>query len=136
MNNKVYVAGSRHELEGVRQVQQLMIDHGYEITFDWTGEEGELRETWEEVSYRAADLAGRELEAIELADTFVLVVTKGRGRGCYVELGMAIALEKQVFIIGPYDDSVFFYSENVYRIPHRTAFRDFMSGLTAGRKVV
>jgi hypothetical protein len=40
---KVYVAGRTTDLDRVREVMNALREEGHEITFDWTGPDGEIR---------------------------------------------------------------------------------------------
>lgn len=109
----------------VRYVQRIVKDKYHEITFDWTGEEDELRDSWKEIPGRAFDLANKELSAIKMADCVVEVDPGFASKGRCIEIGMAIALGRKVIILEPKSDSVFHYMDNVYVMDLRS-FRKFL----------
>lgn len=88
---KFYVASRLENTELVQKVIDALQARNASCTYDWTqagsvtGSIGDL-----------ADVARDERDGVELAD-FVIVLLPG-GRGTHVELGMAIALKKQVLI--------------------------------------
>lgn len=120
---RIYVAGRTSEIEKVQMVQERLKAHGHDITFDWTSEEeGEVRADWSAYPGRAAEISGLERRAIEAADAVVLVgygcdeQSRG-GLGCFIEVGMALALETPVVIWGPARESVFWYSTGREALP-------------------
>jgi nucleoside 2-deoxyribosyltransferase len=95
---KVYVAGKFQEKERVRRVQALVREYGHEITCDWTVEDdslfdGEaLRAYWRRCAQD--DVAG-----VRACDALILL-PHARGKGLWVELGIALALNKRVIVVG------------------------------------
>lgn len=96
---KFYISSRLNNIDMVRRVADRLSEGGWTQTCDWTrfdppeGGPGGLRTIGE-----------RELEGVRAAD--VLVVLTPQGRGTHVELGMAIALGKKVYIYHA-DDSYF-----------------------------
>ena len=114
---KIYVAGRTQEIERVRAVQKICIDAGHEITFDWTGPEGDIRTDWSMEAERARELSRRERRAVFVADVLVLCGPEPHGGlGCFIETGMAIGMRKPVIVIEPVRESVFWYLPGVKRI--------------------
>lgn len=112
---KVYVAGRTSEVERVRRVQKMFTDRGHTITFDWTGEEGEIRSGWRgtEAEARGNFLANRERIAVIDADLVVLCWKDADGTrpgmvGALIEVGMGLADGTETWVIAPSRDSVFF----------------------------
>jgi hypothetical protein len=120
-----YVAGRTSDVERVRRMQDAMVRAGYEITFDWTGEEGEIRKDWGGVAHeRGAALSQREIAAVRRADVTVLCwLDPMEGRqgmvGALIEAGVALGAGRELWVIGPLPrDSVFFHH------PNATVFAD------------
>jgi hypothetical protein len=118
----VYVAGRTSDVERVRRVQQMFRDQGWKIAFDWTGAEGEIRKGWGNLPGEENDLsttdAGRmiahkECVACTSADLIVLLWKDGDGPrtgmlGALIEVGMGIASDVDIWVVGATRDSVFF----------------------------
>lgn len=114
---RVYVAGRTEDVERVRRVQQIVFDVGGEVTFDWTGPEGDIRKDWRGSSDRARELAQRERRAVLDANVLVLCGPDPHGGlGCFIETGMAMARGGiDIFVIEPVRESVFWYLPGVVR---------------------
>lgn len=88
---KVYVAGRTSQRARVRHMQWLLTERGHEITFDWTGAEGEIRPDIEpsDLELRRHDdkiinadtLEERELQPRYCEITHLPTGTKVNGRG-------------------------------------------------------
>lgn len=115
---KVYVAGSVRDVERVKKVIAAIEDAGHLITFNWTGDEGEIREDangkkWSDDPERARELAERELQAVWEADVAVLCGHE-KILGAAIETGMALSDEKAVLILpGCPRESIFWYLKGV-----------------------
>lgn len=117
---RVYVAGST---KGVSRVQVVMAEvrrGGHEITFDWTGAEGEIRDNqadWANDLRRATELSGLERDAVLTADALVLVAPPANvaGLGCWMEVGIALGRQIPVLLVDGPRESLFWYLPNVYR---------------------
>lgn len=112
---RVYVAGRTTEIDRVRSVQRMFTERGHTITFDWTGEEGEIRKGWRgtDAEPRGNLLANLERGAVISADLVVLCWRDGDGQragmvGALIEVGMGLADATETWIIAPSRDSVFF----------------------------
>ncbi len=128
MSLQVYVAGSRHERAEINALQAFITAHGHEITFDWTGHEGAVladhsgghhgpdEERW-------AAIADREIRAVVDADVVVVCLSPvGRGRGTFIEVGVALRDRKPVLLVGDAkaNDSNFWALPNVILIKNDT----------------
>jgi len=111
---KIYVASSFLNKDAAREMQDLLKRYGHEITYDWTQHPsstdwGIFREECK-----------KDLQGIVDADALV-VVLPGR-LGTASELGIALALDKLVFVWYPdvptmqatLDNSVFWHHINVW----------------------
>jgi hypothetical protein len=124
---RVYVAGRRSDKSLVRGVQEILIAAGHEITFDWTGPNGERRDDWSDVPDRARELSTRERHAVRSADMLVLVGSEPHGGlGCFIETGMALALGIPVLVVGLVRESVFWYLPIVERLESIYALNDWL----------
>lgn len=114
---RLYVAGSTKAIPDVRAVIEICRYGGHEITFDWTGEEGEIRSDWSANGERAAELATLERDAVNTADALVLVAPPEGvpGLGCWTEVGMALGRGIPVLLVGTPRESVFWYLPHVRR---------------------
>jgi nucleoside 2-deoxyribosyltransferase len=94
---KLFIAGKVGKEEEARKVMEMVREAGHEITFDWTSIP-HLRpyEKNEEMSKNAAIL---EAQAASKCDALILLADE-KGVGMYVELGIALANGKPVFVIG------------------------------------
>ncbi|GAG39012.1 unnamed protein product, partial [marine sediment metagenome] len=94
---KYYVAAHQKDKATARKVQKMLIAGGHEITADWT----ELAEEGDNEFLR--DVVLECEEGVRGCDYLVLLMWKNFPyRGAWVELGIAIALKKQIFLIGEY----------------------------------
>lgn len=130
---RVYVAGRVAWIDDVRHAQALAVAAGHEITFDWTGAEGETRHDWTSAVALARHIGEREKGAVLTADAVILIgqgcEEGGGGLGCFIEVGMALAADVDVFVVGPCRESVFWYQPNVVRV--RTS-EEAVAALTDG----
>lgn len=95
---KVFVSGKIGDENTPSRFMRRLEDLGYSVTFDWT-RVPHLRpyETNSEQSRTAALL---EIQGVAAADVLVLL-SHERGVGMFVELGAALALDKQVIAVSP-----------------------------------
>lgn len=117
---KIFVSGQITDLENVRSVQNRIISEGHDITHDWTrNETGEKMLAGDEAKLsnlvetgRRADL---DIQGVVTADVYVACTdNKKPGKGMYVELGAALALNSvnntpRVCIIGALNHMSIFY---------------------------
>jgi hypothetical protein len=126
MSRTVYVAGSTKDTDRVNVVQHWCRSIGWEIAFDWTGPDGEIRNPqggadfqnqaggWAEAPEKGAEISAREIEACRTADlTILLFPPKGGGLGCWIEMGATLASGSDVWVVEPQRDSVFWMHPRV-----------------------
>lgn len=118
---KFYVAGATDAIDDVRLIQNLMKGLGHNLTFDWTDPViGDIRHDWSDHPEEARSHSKKELDAVRESDFVVIVPSpKGRGLGCFVEVGAAMGLEIPVYVVKvvvPMRESVFWYAPNVTRL--------------------
>lgn len=89
---KIYVAGKWEDRNTCRGLMVNLRILGHEITRDWTVRRQEEKDDV---------IALQDAEAVQAADAIVIVAIKELDyRGAYAELGMAIALNKAIALIG------------------------------------
>lgn len=88
-----YVASSFQNKQVVNEVSQHLNQHGWYLTYDWTENE------------RAVSLVDLQkigmLEKHAIANSDIVVVILPGGKGSHIELGLAIAWGKKVFLYSP-----------------------------------
>jgi hypothetical protein len=89
---KFYIASSLQNVEQVRALSRLLKDAGWTQTFDWTLYGPEQATDLETLQC----IAKREWEGVSAAEVFILLTPQGRG--AHTELGMALALCKEVYL--------------------------------------
>jgi len=89
---KFYIASKLENYEQVKTLANILKQSGWEHTYDWTTH-GSVKETDEKT---LKSIGQKEFEGVKNADT-VIVLTP-QGRGTHVELGMAITLNKKIYI--------------------------------------
>lgn len=111
----VYVAGRTTDLKRVRQVQYLCKQAGWNITYDWTqniDEQSVRAEADGTDAHMLATYALNDVDGVRRADV-VIVMCNPALIGTLIEVGMAIAWGKRIWLCGDTDrDSVFFYLPN------------------------
>lgn len=102
---KFYIASRLHNRDQVRYVASLLQVNGWTQTCDWTDFEVPSAESPDSLRR----IGEREREGVKAAD--VVIVLTPQGRGTHIELGMAIALGKRVYLYHM-DDSFFTCDEH------------------------
>ncbi len=116
----IFVSGQIEDLEYVRSVQAALKIAGHIITHDWTINEGGAkmlgsREDKLNNREEAARRASNDLSGVVDSDVYVICTNnQNMGRGMYVELGAALALNEkigtpQVFLVGEMNHMSIFY---------------------------
>lgn len=97
---KFYIASSLKNYAQVRDLSHLLKNAGWEHTYDWT-----LYCQEKETDMDTLKAIGeKEYEGVKQSD--VVIVLTPQGRGTHTELGMAIALNKKVYLCH-HDDTYF-----------------------------
>lgn len=89
---RVYVASKFENTDAVRDAYARLRALGFVITFDWTG--CAVTDPGYPHEHAQADFTG-----VASADLFLLIDHPGM-KGAFVELGIALAYEKPVYIVG------------------------------------
>ncbi len=114
---KIFVSGRIDDLGTVRDVQNKLIAVGHTLTHDWTktdtmlgGRNDKLKNKTE-----SAKRARLDIDGVIESDVYILCSSnKTVGKGMYVELGAALALnainnKPEIYIIGPMNHLTVFY---------------------------
>lgn len=102
---KFYVASSLRNYDQVRELSRGLKAAGWEQTYDWT-----LHCPMEKIDEEILKSIGeKEYEGIKQSD--VVIILTPQGRGTHTEFGMAIALNKQVYLCH-YNDTYFKFDDN------------------------
>ena len=97
---KFYIASSLANYEQVRSLSCLLKNAGWEHTYDWT-----IHCPVKELDAETLKSIGeKEFEGIKQSD--VVIILTPQGIGTHTELGMAIALNKKVYLCH-HDDTYF-----------------------------
>lgn len=102
---KFYIASSLKNYRQVRALSQRLKGAGWVHTYDWTQHCPEDVQDAEALRF----IAEAECAGVRQAD--MLIVLTPRGRGTHTELGMALALQKEVYLCHG-DDTYFRCDEN------------------------
>lgn len=102
---KFYIASKLENCEKVKHLAKLLKEIGWEHTYDWTTHDLSKETDMETLK----SIGQEELDAVKNAD--VVIVLTPQGRGTHVELGMAIALNKTIYISHE-DDKYFKLDDN------------------------
>lgn len=99
---KVYIAASYPRIEEATKLGEELEIMGYEVLSYW--HQGVERDP----SYHSGQRAIRDMFAVQQCDLFIELIgdTDSRG-GRHCELGLAIAWEKKIILIGTIDDCIF-----------------------------
>jgi nucleoside 2-deoxyribosyltransferase len=96
---KIYVASSFVNQSEVKQAMATLRSLGHEITMDWTAESEVGKDAQELAAYRV-QCAEADFRGVRTADV-VMVINHPAIKGGLVEMGMALALKKKVFVAFP-----------------------------------
>ena len=115
---KFYIASKLENYEQVQYLRDRLKEQGWTHTYDWT-QHGSVKSISTEI---LKEVAEKEFQGVKDAD--VVIVLTPQGRGTHVELGMALALDKKVFIWHENDKyfkctedtSSFYWLPNVHRL--------------------
>lgn len=111
MIRSVYVASAFTDYERTRAAQEALRNNGLEISYDWTValEEYPLGDSsTDSVERRKA--ANVDMQGVIDADALLLLTPSNttQGCGCWVELGIAMALGKRIVVTGKQRDRTIF----------------------------
>jgi nucleoside 2-deoxyribosyltransferase len=93
---KIFVSGKLGSESRVNEAMELVRERGHEVTFDWTTIR-HLR-PYEENTEESSVAALLEVSGVRDAD-ILLSLVDDRGIGLFVELGVALALDKPILAV-------------------------------------
>lgn len=102
---KFYIASSLKNYKQVRELSRLLTNAGWEHTYDWTKLSPAKAITAEELTA----IGEKEYEGIRQSD--IVIILTPQGKGTHTEFGMAIALNKKVYLCHS-DDTYFQCDDN------------------------
>lgn len=116
----IYVAAKWEEKSHVRLLYKVLTERGHVITHDWTQEEEGDRQG-EELEKYLRDCADKDYEGVMAADV-VILVDHPRLRGGMVELGLALAWGKTIYVLkNGFDmapvDCIFYHMPEIRHLP-------------------
>jgi nucleoside 2-deoxyribosyltransferase len=102
---RVYLAGRYARRSELRTVAEELRDHGYEVTSRWLFEDASIPEGVLAPQGRALEVAEMDFEDVRCSDMCIAFTEhrdspQGKG-GRHTELGVALALDQDVILIGP-----------------------------------
>ncbi|MER2169581.1 MAG: nucleoside 2-deoxyribosyltransferase [Psychrobacillus psychrodurans] len=87
---KFYIASSFQNIKQVRELAELLMGKGWKHTYDWT-------DNLKAESYaHLAEIGKKEMNAVSESD--LLIVILPAGKGSHIEMGIALALEKSIYL--------------------------------------
>lgn len=88
---KFYIGSGLKNYELVNYYSKVLTSHGWQRTYDWT------KYIQNEITFQALEqYAKAERQGIREAD--VVIILLPAGRGTHVELGMALGMNKRIYI--------------------------------------
>jgi len=99
---QVYVAGASADRAAIaRHIQDLTLSRMVEVTLDWTAVMANVAKPDSDLTEEERNrYARQDLEAIDAASVFWLVIPNSKSVGAWVELGYAIARNKLIITSG------------------------------------
>lgn len=94
---KFYVGSGMKNCELVNYYAKLLKENGWEQTHDW------VKNVSDDIS-RNDMIKYASLESQGIVDSDVVIILLPAGRGAHIELGMAMALNKEIFLCSVTDD--------------------------------
>lgn len=103
---RIYVAARFDNKQAAREAMHTLETHGHEVTLDWTvfGADGNTRLQ-----------AMADLSAVAHSDVFVLLASEHM-RGAFVEMGVAMAYCKRVYVVNSPGNMIFYQHPLVHPV--------------------
>lgn len=120
---KIYVAGKWSERDKVKSIMETLESKGHTITCDWTkhiAPEGITKNTdWAQNGHKT--YAEEDLDGVRLCDVLVAYMPTPEifYKGAWIEIGIALGLNKKVIIIGRNITSVFLGLHNIVVVDYK-----------------
>jgi len=103
----LYIAGSKEQIERCELWRDAAIKEGFFITFDWMACVRSNPADSVLHDYNRLEFAMQDRAAIHNCELFWLLLPDMKGAGCFVELGLAIQMNKPIVISGPFKRTIF-----------------------------
>ncbi len=129
---RVYVAAKFEDKVLARDAMAKLRAVGHEITYDWTVEDDTKAEPGKLDEYHA-ECAERDIEGVQDAEVLVIFPHE-RGKGLYVELGVALGASIPVVCISKgltLPECIFLKTEDVH---HVESIEQAISAIGRGRR--
>lgn len=111
---KIYVASKFEEGPRVQKIYEILRKRGHTITHDWTTEDAS-KYTGEDLAKFKAECAFKDYQGVKDCD-LILVLNHEKLYGGAAEMGMAIALDKKVVVVGEsIRENIFFHLKNIIK---------------------
>ncbi len=88
---KFYIGSGMKNCELVNYYAKILKDNGWEQTYDWVKNVSDDVSLEDMIKYAT-------LESQGIVDSDIVIILLPAGRGAHIELGMAMALNKKVFL--------------------------------------
>jgi hypothetical protein len=127
----VYVGAKFEQKELVRDAIAQLTAANHVVTHDWTFEDATEFEGIEQEMYLAR-CAAEDIQGVVEADAVILFPHE-KGKGLYVEMGVGVALNKQIIVIGDkpsLPNCIFFHLEDVIVVPDLALAIETLENLT------
>lgn len=103
---KIYIAASLPRYKDAHNLSQKLKQHGHEIVSIWHKNDKILGDT--KADYHSGTKAARDMHGVKNCELFIELVGDNKSRGGrHCELGLALAWDKQIILIGDVDDCIF-----------------------------
>lgn len=104
----IFISGSSKEIERCEHWRDEVIKAGYFISCDWMADVRALGDDDAKLNnYRRLELAIKDRRGVKNCNLFWLLLPETEGAGCFVELGMAIQMNKPIIISGRATRTIF-----------------------------
>jgi len=115
---KFYIAGKWQDRHTIKWLVSKLLEKGHSISCDWTNHNFDKNGVIATKS-KLLQIVQEDIDGVANCDTYVGVLVKDYNyKGLWVEMGIAIALGKNIFTIGEAGDSCIFMNH-----PHIRRFR-------------
>ena len=104
---KIYISGSQKDLERCERWRDSAITEDWYITCDWMNECRKFKDDDALNLYECLQHAMEDREGVRQCEVFWLLLPNAGGAGCFVELGLAIQMNKIIVISGNIRRTIF-----------------------------
>lgn len=115
----VYVATKFQNVAGFNEMKRLLEDIGHKVTHDWTKESADGK-GWPERYPYLQKCALRDGHGVADSDCLIFIPVNQPMAGAFVEMGIALALDKLVIVVDAFADgiqgNIFYYLPQVVHV--------------------